>query len=83
MQREFKITYRTYVIGRGYIIVIDDKDEEVSLNSKIVVDHVEYDIKGIEGMMTLMTIPKRKPTIGLIVNKECYDKLKETVEIKL
>lgn len=83
MQREFKITYRTYVIGRGYIIVIDDKDEEVSLNSKIVVDHIEYDIKGIEGMMTLMTIPRRKPIIGLIVSKECYYKLKETVEIKL
>ena len=83
MQREFQITYSTYVIGRGYIIVIDDKDEDVSLNSKIIVDHIEYDIKGIEGMMILMTIPKRKPTIGLIVSKECYDKLKETIEIKL
>ena len=83
MQREFQITYRTQVIGRGYIIVIDDKDEDVSLNSKIIVGHIEYDIKGIEGMMILMTIPKRKPTIGLIVSKECYDKLKETVEIKL
>ena len=83
MQREFQITYRTYVIGRGYIIVIYDKDEDVSLNSKIIVGHIEYDIKGIEGMMILMTIPKRKPTIGLIVSKECYDKLKETVEIKL
>ena len=71
MTNKFEVLHRQYLVGRGYVTVINNKDNiPISTSSVIIQDDEEIPIRGIEGAMTLMTIPKPYPQLGLITNKE-------------
>ena len=76
-----------YIIGRGTIVIIRNEDCFPIGHDKsyIIVEGIEEQIPilGIEGMMTLMTIPRMKPEIGIIVNTKYYNILKDKNKITI
>lgn len=66
------------VLGRGNIIVCNNEDLHVG--DSIRINNTEFEIRAIEGSMTLMVSPRPSKTIGIIlypndiINKEMIGK---------
>lgn len=68
---EFKVVSRQFILGRGNITVISNKDE-IPIDTKCVVIQEDkmLPIIGVEMSMTLMTEPRPKPDWGIVTNEE-------------
>lgn len=68
---EFKVVSRQFILGRGNITVISNKDE-IPIDTKCVVIQEDkmLPIIGVEMLMTLMTEPRPKPNWGIVTNEE-------------
>ena len=68
----FRVLSRHHITGRGYVTVVQNPDLLPIDCDKSAVCKGQFrlPIHGIERSMTLMTIPKVKPHLGLITSEE-------------
>ena len=68
----FKVVKRIYIAGRGYITVIHNPDRLPidSYRSAVCKGQFRLPIRGIERMVTPMTVPRVMPYWGLITSEE-------------
>lgn len=68
---EFKVLDRLYVLGRGFITVIYNKQNiPINGDSVILQDDKQIPVIGVEITKTLMTDPQPKPEWGIVTNEE-------------
>ena len=68
---EFKVLDRLYVLGRGFITVIYNKQNiPINGDSVILQDDKQIPVIGVEKTKTLMTDPQPKPEWGIVTNEE-------------
>lgn len=70
---KLKVLDRVYVIGRGYVTVVDNPDRTpIHIGDEIIDGDSAIPIKGIEGLMNLLSPPVPTRTVGLVTLKETH-----------
>ncbi len=67
---QLKVLDRVYVIGRGYVTIVDNPDHiPIHVGDEIIDKDAAISIVGVEGLMNLLSPPIPCRRIGLVTRK--------------